>query len=193
MAVRTIGKIDAYAGAPEKKVTLYLLVLGFVALMLGTLMGPLQAFNYGNVDLYKVLRPILKSYYQGLTLHGVLNAIVFTQLFAQAVLMYLPARELRMRPNMNLAWLTWWMAFIGLVIAALPILTNNATVLYTFYPPLKGHWAFYVGAAIFVLSSWVSVYIVWSMWRQWKRANPGQITPLVTFMSLMTWLMWFLA
>jgi cytochrome c oxidase subunit 1 len=193
MAVRAIGHIDAYADAPEKKVTLYLLVLGFVALLLGTLMGPLQAFNYGNVDVYPLLRPLLKSYYQGLTLHGVLNAIVFTQLFAQALLMYLPARELRMRPNMTLAWVAWWMAFIGLFIAALPILTNDASVLYTFYPPLKGHWAFYVGAAIFVLSSWVSIYIVWDLWRAWKRAHPGQITPLVTFMSLMTWLMWFLA
>jgi cytochrome c oxidase subunit 1 len=193
MAVRTLGRIDAYTDAPEKKVTLYLLVLGFIALLLGTLMGPLQAFNYGNVDVYPLLRPLLKSYYQGLTLHGVLNAIVFTQLFAQAVLMYLPARELKMRPNMALAWLAWWMAFVGLAIAALPILTNNASVLYTFYPPLKGHWAFYVGAAIFVLSSWVSIYMVWSMWRQWKRAHPGQITPLITFMSLMTWLMWLLA
>jgi cytochrome c oxidase subunit 1 len=44
-------------------------------------------------------------------------------------------------------WLAWWMAFLGLLVAALPLLANEATVLYTFYPPLQGHWAFYVGAS----------------------------------------------
>ncbi|PZA06955.1 MULTISPECIES: b(o/a)3-type cytochrome-c oxidase subunit 1 [unclassified Meiothermus] len=193
MAVRTLANVDAYAEHPEKKVTLYLLTLGFSALLLGTLFGPLQALNYGGIDAYPLLKPLVQSYYQGLTLHGVLNAIIFTQLFAQALLVYLPARELRMRPNMTLAWISWWMAFIGLGIAATPLLGNAATVLYTFYPPLKGHWAFYVGAAIFVLSSWVSIYLVLDLWRRWKRANPGKITPLVTYLSLTHWLMWFLA
>lgn len=52
-------------------------------------------------------------------------------------MVYLPARELNLRPNMGLMWLSWWMAFIGLLVAALPLLANEATVLYTFYPPLK--------------------------------------------------------
>lgn len=129
MAVRTLSNVDAYAGYPEKKVTLYMLMLGFFALLLGTLFGPLQALNYGGIDAYPLLKPLVQSYYQGLTLHGVLNAIIFTQLFAQALLVYLPARELRMRPNMTLAWISWWMAFIGLGIAAIPLWGNAATVL----------------------------------------------------------------
>ncbi|WP_027891229.1 b(o/a)3-type cytochrome-c oxidase subunit 1 [Calidithermus chliarophilus] len=193
MAVRTLSRPDAYADAPEKKVTLYLLMLGFVALLIGSLFGPLQALNYSNIDLYPFLRPLVQSYYQGLTLHGVLNAIVFTQLFAQAVLLYLPARSLGLRPNMTLAWVSWWMAFVGLAVAAIPLLGNEATVLYTFYPPLKGHWAFYVGAAVFVLSSWVTGWLVLEMWLRWKRANPGRITPLPAYMSVVHWLMWFLA
>lgn len=184
---------EAYRNEPEKKVTLYLLVLGFIALLLGTLFGPLQAFNYGGIDLYPFLKPLLKSYYQGLTLHGVLNAIVFTQLFAQALLLYLPAKALGLRPNMTLSWLSWWMAFIGLGTAAIPLFGNQATVLYTFYPPLQGHWAFYVGAAVFVLSSWVTAFTVLGMWLRWKRANPGKVTPLVAYMSVVTWMMWLLA
>ena len=43
------------------------------------------------------------------------------------------------------------MDLVGLLITALPLLTNAASVLYTFYAPLEAHWAFYVGAAIFVL------------------------------------------
>ena len=177
MAVRASEISRVYEAYPEKKATLYFLVLGFLALIVGSLFGPFQALNYGNVDAYPLLKrllPFVQSYYQGLTLHGVLNAIVFTQLFAQAIMVYLPARELNMRPNMGLMWLSWWMAFIGLVVAALPLLANEATVLYTFYPPLKGHWAFYLGASVFVLSTWVSIYIVLDLWRRWKAANPGK-------------------
>lgn len=192
MAVLTPSKIDAYALAPEKKLTLYMLMLGFAALLVGTLFGPLQAFNYAGIDLYTFLKPLVQSYYQGLTIHGVLNAIVFTQLFGQAVMLYLPSRELGLRPNMTLAWVSWWMALVGLLITALPILANAASVLYTFYPPLQAHWAFYVGAAIFVLSSWVTVYLTLEMWMRWKRQNPGQITPLATYMAVTFWLMWWL-
>lgn len=193
MAVKSFPKIDVYAGAPEKKFTLFMLMLGFIALLVGTLFGPLQSFNYGGLDLYPFLKPVFQSYYQGLTLHGVLNAIIFTQLFGQAIMVYLPAKELGLRPNMTLAWVSFWMALIGLLIAALPLLGNAASVLYTFYAPLKAHWAFYVGAAIFVLSSYVSIYLVIDMWSRWKRDNPGKITPLATYMSVTYWLMWLLA
>lgn len=196
MAVRSFSMSQVYAAHPEKKLTLYFLVLGFIAVIVGSLFGPFQALNYGNVDAYPLLKrllPFVQSYYQGLTLHGVLNAIVFTQLFAQAVMVYLPARELGLKPNMTLGWVSWWMAFLGLVLAALPLLSNEATVLYTFYPPLKGHWAFYLGASVFVLSTWVSLYLVLDMWRRWKAQNPEQVTPLATYLAVTFWLMWFIA
>ncbi|WP_299429247.1 cbb3-type cytochrome c oxidase subunit I [uncultured Meiothermus sp.] len=193
MAVNLAFKEDAYAAAPEKKYVLYMLMMGFIALLVGALFGPLQSFNYGGLDLYPFLQPIFQSYYQGLTIHGVLNALVFTQLFSQAIMVYLPARELNMRPNMTLAWVSFWMALVGLVITALPILGNAASVLYTFYAPLQAHWAFYVGAAIFILSTYVSIYIVLDMWLRWRKANPGKITPLVTYMAVTFWLMWLLA
>lgn len=193
MAVKTLFNYDAYASAPEKKYALYMMMLGFAALALGTFFGPLQAMNYGGLDLYPLLKPVFQSYYQGLTLHGVLNAIVFTQLFAQTIMVYLPARELGLRPNMTLAWVSFWMALGGLLLAAVPLLLNEASVLYTFYAPLQAHWAFYLGAAIFVLSSYVSIYITLEMWARWRKANPGKITPLATFMAVTFWLMWFLA
>jgi cytochrome c oxidase subunit 1 len=193
MAVKTVSKVDLYADAPEKKYTLYMVMLGFIALLVGGLFGPLQAFNFGGLNIYPLLQPLIQSYYQGLTLHGVLSAIVFPQLIAQAVMIYLPARELRLRPNMTLAWVSFWMALSGLLIAAVPILLNAATVLYTFYAPLQAHWAFYVGAAIFILSTWVSAYVLLEMWMRWKKANPGKITPLTTYMAVTYWLMWLLA
>ena len=38
----------------------------------------------------------------------------------------------------------------GLVLAAIPLLGNAASVMFTFYPPLKAHWAFYVGLTLVV-------------------------------------------
>ncbi len=187
---------DAYAHAPVKKVSLYFIVLSFLALLVGTLFGPFQALNYANINLYPILErllPFVKSYYQGLTLHGVLNAIVFTQLFAQGSLLYLMSKNLELQPKMGVAWFAWWLALIGLVMAAIPLLTNDATVLYTFYPPLKGHPLFYIGASLVIVSSLFSIYLAVEMWLRWKRAHPGQPTPLVAYMSLVTWLMWGLA
>lgn len=65
----------------EKKFVGYHLVAAITALMIGSLMGPLQSFQFSGVDVYPYLDPIIKSYYQGLTLHGVLNALVWTTLF----------------------------------------------------------------------------------------------------------------
>jgi cytochrome c oxidase subunit 1 len=115
-----------------------------VALLIGALLGPLQALNYAGIDLYKNF-PFLQSYYQGLTIHGVLNALVFTTFFISGLLLYLPARELNLRPNMAWSWSAYIIMTAGLLIAALAVLANTSNVLYTFYPPLSGHWAFYLG------------------------------------------------
>ncbi|MBY0251379.1 MAG: cytochrome C oxidase subunit I, partial [Methylobacterium organophilum] len=53
--------------APQRRTMLAFLVWGFSALMIGAMIGPLQALNYGGVNAYPALTPILKSYYQGLT------------------------------------------------------------------------------------------------------------------------------
>jgi hypothetical protein len=49
-----------------------------LALAVGIAIGVLQSSNYAGINLYPYLQPFLKSYYQGLTMHGVLNAYVFT-------------------------------------------------------------------------------------------------------------------
>jgi len=192
MAVSTLPQSRAEVAHPEKRVTLAYLVTGLLALLVGALIGPLQALNYAGIDVYQYF-PFLQSYYQGLTLHGVLNALVFTTFFISGMLLYLPARELDMRPDMNLAWGAYWTMLAGLVLAGAAVLTNTSTVLYTFYPPLQGHWAFYTGLALVVVASTAVGFEVIRMRARWKRANPGQVTPLITYMSVVTWLMWWLA
>lgn len=186
---------DAAYLASLKKVTQYYVVTAFLALFVGVLIGPLQALNYGGINVYElpIIRNLLKSYYQGLSLHGVLNALVFTQFFISGWMLYLPVRDLGMRINMRFAWFTYALMTAGLLLAAVPLLTNRSTLLYTFYPPMQGDALFYIGAAIMVGSSLLVVGQVVQMWLRWKRENPGRVTPLVAFMSVAVWMMWAVA
>ncbi len=193
MAAISMTKTDVYAGHPEKKVALYFIVTGLLAVLIGALIGPFQALNYAGIDFYPFLKPIIKSYYQGLTLHGVLNALVFTTYFISGLLLYLPAREMNMRPNMTWVWAAYWVMTGGLLIAAVGILSNTSNVTYTFYAPLQGHWSFYVGLALVVVASLMVAFEVVRMRHVWKREHPDRATPIVTYMSVTTWLMWALA
>ena len=49
--------------------------IAIAALSLGAAIGVLQGLEHSGLDLYPFLTPVIKSYYQGLTLHGVLNAL----------------------------------------------------------------------------------------------------------------------
>jgi cytochrome c oxidase subunit 1 len=70
---------------------------------------------------------------------------------------------------------------------------NAATVMFTFYPPLKANWAFYVGLTLVVAGTWLVTLNMARTWREWRRRNPGTRTPLAAFMSLVTFAMWTIA
>lgn len=192
MTTATATRAVATTRHPERRVTFAFLITGFSALMLGALLGPLQALNYGGVNLYQYL-PWLQSYYQGLTLHGVLNALVFTTYLNAAILLYFPAREMKVPMNLPFVWTSYGVMTGGLAMAAVAILSNTSNVLYTFYPPLAGHWGFYLGLALVVVASLMVAFETLRMRHVWKRENPGKVTPIVTYMAVMTQLMWILA
>ena len=187
-------KSKEFTGLPEKRLALAFILTAFAALFLGANLGPFQAFNYAGLNIYHLkFMPFINSYYQGLTLHGVLNALVFTTFFISGLLWYLPAKEMNIRPNMAFSWLSYFVMLAGLIIAAIAILANTSNVMYTFYAPLQGHWGFYLGLALVVVASLMVAFEVVRLRQVWKRENPGKVTPIVTFMSIMTWLMWAIA
>ncbi len=192
MAVTTPTFARTTTADPLQRVTFAFLLTGLVALLVGALLGPLQALNYAGINVYQYL-PFLQSYYQGLTLHGVLNALVFTTFFICGLLLYLPARELDLTPNLTWVWGAFWLMLGGLVMAGVAIIANTSSVLYTFYPPLMGHWGFYIGLALVVVGSLMIGAEVIRLRQRWKRAHPDQVTPIVTYMSVVTWSMWSLA
>ncbi|RYC31301.1 cytochrome C oxidase subunit I [Lichenibacterium minor] len=196
IALAPTGALSRPAGdalAAQRRTMLAFLVWGFSALMIGAAIGPLQALNYGGINVYPALAPVLQTYYQGLTIHGVLNAYIFTFFVTCGLLIYLPARELGLAPNMLL-----WRSCFGLMAAGTLMLLyamfdNSSSVLWTFYPPLKGSPFFYFGMTLVVLGSLLPLPILLDMRARWKARRPGEVTPLVTYMSTTTMLMWGLA
>jgi cytochrome c oxidase subunit 1 len=99
-------------------------------------------------------------------------------------------RPLWSRP---LAWGTFWLMVAGLLLATIPLLGNAASVMFTFYPPLKAHWAFYVGLTLVVVGTWLVTLNLALTLRGWRVQNPGPRTPLPAFMAMVTFAMWTIA
>ena len=70
---------------------------------------------------------------------------------------------------------------------------NDATVMFTFYPPVKAHWAFYVGLTLVVVGTWLVTLNLVLTYRAWRQQHPHVRTPLAAFMSLITFAMWSIA
>jgi len=131
------------------------------------------------------------DYYQGLTLHGVINAIVLTSFFAVAFGHATIAFYFKAEPNKKVAWLSFWLMTIGTCMAAWAMLAGKASVLYTFYPPLKAHPLFYLGAALLLVGSWVPLFDWANMYMKWKKENPLVKTPLGVLGTLVNFTIWF--
>ena len=170
------------------------LAVALVALLGGVLTGLAQALEHAGINVYPALAPAVQSYYHGLTLHGVLNVLVWTTFFICGFLPYIAVEALGIPPAARgLGWPTFWLMTGGLVLAAIPLVGNAASVMFTFYPPLKAHWAFYVGLTLVVVGTWLVTLQLALTWRTWRRANPAARTPLPAFMALATFAMWTLA
>jgi cytochrome c oxidase subunit 1 len=168
--------------------------IAIAALTLGLALGVLQGLEHAGLDLYPALTPVLKSYYQGLSIHGVLNALVWTTFFICGFFTFALVRSLN-RP-LRFPWLSTWALIcmvVGLLLAAYPLLANMATVLYTFYPPLQAHWTFYTGLTLVVVGSWMVGYSLLFTYGAWRKENEGKRTPFIALAILITMVMWQIA
>ncbi len=133
------------------------------------------------------------EYYQGLTLHGVINAIVFTTFFAVAFGTAVVAHFLGREPNAKAAWVSGLLMLGGSVAAAAAIFAGKASVLYTFYAPLKAHTAFYAGAAALIVGSWIAFFNWIPVYLRWRRENPARKTPMAVVGIFVTFIVWMMA
>jgi len=177
--------------AAEKKLALSHLWVAFAAFIVACFMGEYQVLERSG------LFPSLESptvYFASVSTHGVLMAFVLTTFFIMGFGYYIASTSLKQPVwNKPLAWGAFWLALFGVVLAAVPLLSGKASVLYTFYPPIVAHAAFYIGATLLVVGSWVWCAIMLVMFTQWKKANPGQNVPLAMFATAANALLWLWA
>lgn len=103
------------------------------------------------------------------------------------------ARALSRRLDERLLWASFGTLVLGNLLVIYAVVTNKASVLYTSYAPLQAHWTYYVGLVFVVISTWLALLNMLLTWRGWKRENPGVRMPLLAHISIVSYVMWFLA
>ena len=162
----------------------------YVSLLIGGLMGLLQTLVRSG----KFTLPFGIDYYTLLTVHGVILGLVFTTYFIIGFQYSLMAKTVGLSDKQRkAAWIGFFIMLVGTVMAAVTILVGQASVLYTFYAPLRAHPAFYFGLAFVIIGSWVAVFVNFRQLYVWKKAHKGEKSPLLAFMVVINMLMWFIA
>jgi len=178
----------------HKYVSWYLGV-AFASLFIGGSLGPFQSLEHAGVNLYPQLQTIgIQSYYQGLTLHGILNVLVFTTFFIVGLMTFTTVHSLKRDLTHHAVTLvSLVLMIVGLLITAVPILLNKATVMFTFYPPLMANEWFYVGLTLVVIGSWIGGLSMYLTIATWRKENKDQPIPFIALSSTITMIMWQIA
>lgn len=175
----------------DAKLSMAHFYVAFIALALGGLMGLLQVL----VRTGKFEPPFGISYYEILTVHGVLLGLVLTTFFIMGFQLAAVSKTAGTHSNAarRIGWIGFWVMTIGVAMAASMILTNKATVLFTFYAPLQAHWVFYAGLTLVVVGSWLDGVAQLMTYVRWRKNNPGQPSPLLSYMAAMNTVLWIVA
>lgn len=175
--------------ASLKRVILTEFILPLILLTIGIYHGLMQViYRAGVIHQASVMH---LNYYQGLTLHGVINAIVLTTFFAVAFGHVTVTYYLKKEPPKRSYTISLWLMIIGTVMDAYAMLSGKAQALYTFYAPLKDSPIFYIGTALLVVGSWAAFFGWLKIWFQWRKENAGKQMPLAilgTFVNFTIWL-----
>ncbi|MBS4205391.1 b(o/a)3-type cytochrome-c oxidase subunit 1 [Lederbergia citrea] len=178
-------------GIQDRKLVLWNIGVAYIAFLIGTFCGLLQVFIRNDaLDL-----PAWLDYYQILTAHGVLLALIYTTFFIFAFFIAGMSKTLgNFGPKVSLfAWLGFIVTLIGTVLATIMIISGKASVLYTFYAPLKASGWYYVALALVVIGTWLSSFALIGHYIAWKKRNKGQLSPLFAFMTISTIILWIIA
>jgi len=176
----------------QRRLIRWTLYIGYFALAAGVAHGFAQGLSYANIDVLRYF-PGLRDYYQGLTAHGVANALFFTFTFSNAFLPLLTARALGRPMITGFLHATLWTLVVANITVIWAVTSGRATVLFTAYAPLQAHWAYYLGLVLLVVSTYIASAHLYVMLARWRKENRGERIPLLAFISIVSYVMWDLA
>lgn len=177
--------------AKDAKLSLAHFLVGFVAVLLGAVAGLLQGLNRAGLFEF----PSWLGYYEVLTTHGVLLALVFTTVFIFGYFITGASNSMGGLTDgeRKMTLIGFILMVTGVAMAASMILTKQASVLFTFYLPMKASPFFYLGLALVVVGTYFSGGGVMHRYFAWKKEHPGERTPLFGYMMVATLILWFIA
>lgn len=176
---------------PLKTTLLLGLTMPMSLFILGVYNGVMQTLYRAGVLQQHATAGI--NYYQGLTMHGVINAIVLTTFFAVIFGHYTVVHYLKKEPPKWSYITSIILMVLGSVIALVVMVLGKASVLYTFYAPLQATPLFYIGTAMLIIGSWMAFAGWLLIWFEWKRENPSSKMPIAVLGTFVNFTMWFMA
>lgn len=157
-----------------------------VAAVVCLLIGVIGAFGLVLTRWQAVHLLPVDLFYRFLTLHGINMLIFFIIFFEMAVLYFAGPILLNCRaPAPKLGWLSFILMVVGAIIVDVMILSGNADVLFTSYPPLKAHPLYYLGIILFAVGALVvtGLFMATMVVAKKEKTYKGSI-PLVSFGAL---------
>lgn len=172
----------------DAKIALTYFIISFTTLLIGGILGLIQGLE--RAGLYQL--PAAFNYYQVLSAHGLLLILIFSATFTIGYQLSNLSHSFNgLLPVVRkMIWTGLALKLIGTVMSVTMIVLGEASVLYTFYPPLAAHPLFYVGLVFIVLGVWSVCFGVFYSYRHWRKANPGKTTPILAFFAMGVFVLW---
>ncbi len=177
--------------AEVSKLSLANLWIAFITFALAAFMGLYQVAERSG--LFPKIE-FIELYYRSVSSHGVIMGFVLTTFFIMGFGYWISHTTLKIPlwGGKGLGWLGFLISLGGTAAAAIMLLMGEASVMYTFYPPLKANPVFYFGATFLVVGSWVWCLQMVMTMNAWKKQNPGAAVPLAMYAMTANAILWFI-
>ena len=166
----------------DAKLSLTFFIVSFIALLIGGVLGLIQGLERAGL----LQLPAWLNYYEVLTGHGVLLVLIFTATFVVGYFYAGVSYTMDgLRPvTRKLGWTAFTLMIIGTVFVVSMIAAGEATVMYTFYPPMQASPWFYIGLVFIVLGIWAATAGVFLTVSHWRKQNKGKHIPLLSYFAV---------
>ncbi len=183
--------MEARMAASESRLPLANIWIAFITFALAAFMGLYQVAERSG--LFPKIE-IIELYFRSVSSHGVIMGYVLTTFFIMGFGYWVASSSLKIPlwGGKKLGWLGFLISLGGTAMAAIMLFTGKASIMYTFYPPLKANPLFYIGAAFLVVGSWVWCLQMVMTMNVWKKQNPGVPVPLSMYGMTANAILWFI-
>ncbi|MFZ5823854.1 MAG: cbb3-type cytochrome c oxidase subunit I [Bacillota bacterium] len=167
---------------PVEKLVLFNAVCAVLMLALGGTLALLMALTR-----YEVIHLLpMELFYRFLTTHGMVMLVFWIVFFEVAALQFGMTVLLNQRMmGVKFAYLYTGLMTVGAITATATALAGKANIMFSAYPPMTAHPAFYLGIILFAVGALCAAcQFVYSVWRAKKEGAIEQNMPLVIYALL---------